>query len=503
MQVLVLTRCRRCRERLFLLNSLRRCAQIGAVVLAVGVEKGAQVHAQTYPVGTRTITYQDPARNNRNIPTYLYYPAVATGSNQPVASGQFPVVVIGHGFTMNYAPYVFWGNVLAQAGYITAIPNTETGFSPSHAALAADMAFLVAKLYAENNNSSSPFYQHVQQDACIMGHSMGGGCTYLAAQNNSNVSATITFAAAETNPSAIAAAANVACPSLVFSGSEDCVTLPAQHQVPMYEALPDCKAYVSLVGGGHCNFATYNFNCALGEFTCNPGGPSMPADTQRAITIAFVRPWLDRFLKNDYAAGPLFTERFAQYESAGKITGAIACAPLPIELVAFRLRKPRRGVIRLEWQTGWEHGAHRFVVERSPDGIDFTPLGYQFAQNAPTQYAYEDEQPLQGNNFYRLRWEEHDGNASYSPVLSEYLGGSGRHLSVDLEGRALILQAEAEADISAGALYDVAGRLICTIDWRTYSMYYLGALPALPAGFYWLKLSIGRNVDVIPLFLPR
>lgn len=460
--------------------------------------------SQPFPIGTRTITYQDPARNNRNIQTYLYYPATVAGANQPVASGLFPVVVIGHGFTMNYAPYVFWGNALAEAGYIVAIPNTETGFSPSHSAFAADMAFLVAKLYSENNNSNSPFYQRVQSDACIMGHSMGGGCTYLASQNNVNVSATITFAAAETNPSAIAAAANVNCPSLVFSGSADCVTPPAQHQVPIYDALPDCKAYLSLVGGGHCNFANSNFNCSLGESFCNPAGPPMPADTQRAITLLFVRPWLDRFLKTDYSAGLLFTTRFAQYESAGKITGSIACAPLPIELIAFRLRKPRSGRIRLEWRTGSERDAHRFVVERSADGQYFESIGAVWANNAPSEYTFDDDRPLSGDNFYRLKMVDWNGRKTYSPVAHGRMEARSWRASFIATDRAVLLQADdsAAAAVEYLMLYDAAGRLV----WRQLLAGQLPPvrvpLPALMPGFYRMDIHTDRFIVPIPIVFP-
>ncbi len=468
-------------------------------LLLAGAVVPSALQAQPYPVGTRTVTYQDPARNNRNIQTYLYYPATAAGANQPVAGGQFPVVVIGHGFTMNYAPYAFWGNALAESGYIVAIPNTETGFSPSHSALAADMAFLVAKLYAENTNNASPFYQHVQYNSCIMGHSMGGGCTYLAAQNNADVSATITFAAAETNPSATAAAANVNCPSLVFSGSADCVTPPAQHQVPMYNALPDCKAYVSLVGGGHCNFATYNFNCSFGEFTCNPGGPPMPADTQRAITLYLVRPWLDRFLKSDYASGPLFTARFAQYEGLGKITGAIACTPLPIELVSFRLRKPRKGVIRLEWRTGAEQQADRFLIERSRDGAVFESIGILMARNEPSVYVFEDEYPKAGDNFYRLKMLDRTGTSAYSPVIRERVEVEVLWRTSLLPGRRLLLAPSVEdvEEVEELLLFDTSGRLLWRQNTGGQGFPLRLDLPAFPAGMYGLGIRTRSATTVV------
>lgn len=455
-------------------------------------------YAQPYPIGTRTITYQDPARNNRNIQTYLYYPATAAGANQPVAAGQFPVVVIGHGFTMTHAPYAYIGNDLAANGYITAIPNTETGFSPSHTAFALDMAFLVDKLYVENNNSGSPFYQHVQSDACIMGHSMGGGCAYLAAQNNPNVTATATFAAAETNPSAIAAAANVNCPSLVFSGSADCVTPPAQHQVPIYNALPTCKVYASLTGGGHCNFAAYNFNCSFGEFTCNPAGPPMPAGTQQAITLDLLRPWLDRFLKNIGAAGPQFTATFNNYVNNNQITGSIDCAILPVELVSFRVRRTRNN-LTISWQTASERNADHFVLEKSTDGVRFLPLTKLSAQNDAAAYQHTDAEPFPADNYYRLKMVDRDGSYAYSPVVREHFEVGHLRVWPVPFGSVLHLETEPTDAVDQVELYDGLGRLV----WRQQAD---GApvlrldLPTLPAGPYWLAVSGAGGTAVRAVF---
>jgi hypothetical protein len=132
-----------------------------------------------------------------------------------------------------------------------------------------------------------------------MGHSMGGGASFLAGQNFSDVSAMITFAAAETNPSAIQAAASIQVPTLVFSGSNDCVTPPPNHQVPMYNNLAsDCKTFISITGGGHCYFADYNFNCASGEATCSPS-PTITRDQQHGIILNHLTPYLEFMLKGN------------------------------------------------------------------------------------------------------------------------------------------------------------------------------------------------------------
>jgi pimeloyl-ACP methyl ester carboxylesterase len=252
---------------------------------------------QPYQTGQTTITFSDPDRNNRSIPTQIFYPASTGGSNVLVATGEFPVIVFGHGFVMVYSAYEFLWQALVPQGYILILPTTEGSLSPNHLALGLDLRFLVGKLKSEGLNPASLFYNHISDGSAIMGHSMGGGAAFLACQNYNDVSAMITFAAAETNPSAIQAAASIQVPALVFSGSNDCVAPPPNHQVPMYNNLASsCKTFISITGGGHCYFADYNFNCAFGEFTCSPS-PTITRAQQHAIILSHLVPYLEFHLK--------------------------------------------------------------------------------------------------------------------------------------------------------------------------------------------------------------
>jgi pimeloyl-ACP methyl ester carboxylesterase len=256
-------------------------------------------YPQAWNIGNTSITFSDPDRNNRSIPTQIFYPANTNGNNVPLADGQFPVIVFGHGFVMVYSAYQFLWEALVPLGYIVALPTTEGNLSPDHLSLGLDLRFLINKLKSEGENPSSIFHEHISDSAAIMGHSMGGGAAFLAADNFDGISALITFAAAETNPSAITAAANVSVPTLVFSGSNDCVTPPPDHQIPMYNNLSSpCKTFISINGGGHCYFGDYNFNCAFGEAFCSPS-PSITRVQQHTIILNQLIPYLDFQLKGD------------------------------------------------------------------------------------------------------------------------------------------------------------------------------------------------------------
>jgi dienelactone hydrolase len=451
--------------------------------------------AQNFPIGTRNITWQDPARSNRNIATVLYYPATTAGANTPVASGAFPIVVIGHGFTMGADAYDTYGDTLARAGYIVALPTTEGGLAPNHSNFGLDLAFLVTKLYDEHSNAASPFYQHVQQNACIMGHSMGAGCTMLGAANNANVTCTVTLALAETNPSAISAAANVNIPSLVLSGSDDCVTPAATNQTPAYNALPGCKAFVSLTNGGHCGFADFNFNCNFGEMTCNLGGPSMPSATQRAITRALLRPWLDRYLKGDMAAGTTFQQRFNAYVTANQVTGVIQCLTLPLELLNWSAERTKTGVA-LRWTVAEPRDLVHFNVQKSLDGLEYKHLTSVDMEPERLDYTTLDEAPNKQVCYYRLEAVAMDGRGTFSPIL-KVLGVETPHLEVFPIPfqRTINLRTPHEEGRLRATLTDAQGRVRGV--WEDVEMgSYTLTMPDLPTGWYVLRVQSERQIWV-------
>ena len=214
---------------------------------------GHNLMAQNLNIGHSTLTFNDPNRTGgfgsgggpgRQIQTEIYYPATTAGENTAVADGQWPVIVFGHGFAMNWDAYSNIWSALVPYGYIMAFPRTESGLfpSPSHGEFGQDIALIAQKMTDAGQNSTSIFYSKISAYACAMGHSMGGGAAVLAAAQSSLFDAYLGLAPAETNPSAIAAAANLQIPSLILSGSNDGVTPPSQHHLPIFNAIPqECK----------------------------------------------------------------------------------------------------------------------------------------------------------------------------------------------------------------------------------------------------------------------
>lgn len=262
--------------------------------------------AQPYEIGHTTITFNDPARTGgfgsgggpgRQIQTEIYYPANVAGTNSVAANGEHPVIVFGHGFVMAWDAYANIWEELVPKGYIMVFPRTEGGFSPSHAEFGLDLALLVQKMQEQHTTVGSIFEGHIAPKTAIMGHSMGGGSSFLAAASNATIETVIGLAPAETNPSAIAAAAQVVVPALVLSGSGDAVTPPNDHHLPIYDAITStCKNYVSITGGAHCYFANSNFNCDFGEGSSG-GNITISRSEQHQILFDVITPWLDYKLK--------------------------------------------------------------------------------------------------------------------------------------------------------------------------------------------------------------
>ena len=305
-------------------------------VLLIFLFLSAKIAFAQFSIGHTTLTFNDPTRSGgfgsgggagRQIQTEIYYPATSTGTSTPVATGEFPIIVFGHGFAMTWDAYSnIWEHYVPR-GYIMAFVRTESSLfpSPSHGDFGLDLK-LVAQKMLDLQTTNALFQNHIYPKVGVMGHSMGGGASFLAAGNNTNIHALIGLAPAETNPSAIAVSPNVLVPSIVFSGSSDGVTPPAQHHIPMYEGMvTTCKSFVNITGGAHCYFANTNFNCDFGESTSSTGISISRAEQQNE-TYSILDPWLDYMLKDICASYDVFELYIVN--SPG-IVGQTTCPAIP------------------------------------------------------------------------------------------------------------------------------------------------------------------------------
>jgi len=200
----------------------------------------------SYDIEQVSVTFIDTSRNNREIPTQIFIP---TGNESRFDTGQredmFPFIVFGHGWLSSYSTYQSVWEALVPLGWIIAFPTTEGGLFPNHQNFAQDLAFLSYAIPVENENPNSPLFEQVKPLSIVMGHSMGGGCSIMAASYENNFVAMVTLAAASTT-AALNAASETLLPSLTFSGTSDWITPPETNQIPLYNNLSSIyKAYIS------------------------------------------------------------------------------------------------------------------------------------------------------------------------------------------------------------------------------------------------------------------
>ncbi len=237
-----------------------------------------------YSVSTSTITFHDPDRD-RNIECGVYYPSVLDSNPGSI---QFPYIIFGHGFSMGIDPYSYFGDGITPGGVIVIMPKTEAGLSPSHEEFAKDLAFLGNHFFEQSLNASGHFHNSVRDDYFIMGHSMGGGSSHLASSFEGNPLAIISFAAADTDPSAVEAAASYDGKVVMFYGINDNVTPFDEHQEPIFNnSASNCKTLIGIIGGIHCYFNNYNFNCWFGEAAVGSNA-TITREQQQQVVLDFV-----------------------------------------------------------------------------------------------------------------------------------------------------------------------------------------------------------------------
>ena len=296
------------------------------IVLAI-----SNSNAQPYQIGHTTITFIDASRSNRSIATEVYYPADVAGDNVALTTSnslKFPSLVFGHGFVMTWDAYQNFWEALVPNGYIIAFPKSEGSFSPSHLEFGKDLAFVINQMNILETQNISIFFNRVSPKNAVMGHSMGGGASFLSVPFNSNITTLVNFAAAETTPSAITASASISIPSLIFAGANDCVAPANTNQVPLYNGLASaCKTYISMVGASHCQMSNSNVLCNFGEATCTPT-PAISRSVQHAKIFSYLLPWLNYQLKSECSQGAIFDSQIISDAAIIYQKNCIQCDPL-------------------------------------------------------------------------------------------------------------------------------------------------------------------------------
>ena len=186
---------------------------------------------------------------------YSSYPAVAEFRAAtiyfPANKGQdFGAVAISPGFIESQENMSWWGNHLASHGFaVLTLDTNELRDDPS---LRADaLMAAIGVLRAEGERMGGTLRGKILNERmAVMGHSMGGGGTLLAANAHSaELKAAIPF----TPWLPEGDFAEISIPTLVIAGEEDRIAPVVDHASPHFASLADDipKMYLEVKGGNH------------------------------------------------------------------------------------------------------------------------------------------------------------------------------------------------------------------------------------------------------------
>ena len=172
---------------------------------------------------------------------------------------------------------------------------------------------------------------------------------------------------------------------------------------------------------------------------------------------------------------------------------------LPVELLSFKgIKKGKTS--QLQWETSNEKNLVNYIIERSPDGRNFHPVGFtkprSTSANEKVAYDFVDDQPEMGINYYRLLSKGVGKDEKYSKVISlDFgLGLSGRVYPNPLDGELSIdLDIESNTGEVEVGIYDVVGKQVLSKKFQNNDRRVNMTLPTsdLAPGSYFVKVKVG------------
>ena len=182
-------------------------------------------------------------------------------------------------------------------------------------------------------------------------------------------------------------------------------------------------------------------------------GEAIPCtDAASAATGRFIHLEQEKTKLRDDATG------WAKVSTA--LENLVSCV-LPIELNAFNA-VINESKVQLHWQTASEMNNYGFDIERSFDGKNWKKIGFvqgNETTNNLSDYYFNDEKPLTGLNYYRLKQMDYDGSFEYSMIINiaieEYNSTTIKIFPNPVENELNIVQGKGQATI-----YNMLGQFI-------------------------------------------
>lgn len=184
---------------------------------------------------------------------------------------------------------------------------------------------------------------------------------------------------------------------------------------------------------------------------------------------------------------------------ANRVEVETNCLLLPVELVRFTGKRMPSGVA-LTWETQNEVDILGHEVQKSGDGATWATLqlvNSQAATGGVSVYHFDDDSPLPGTNYYRLKHLEQDGSFAYSNIIS-ITAGETTPLKIYPNPTGGILYTVG-MDSGSYELRDCYGRTVSIGSFENATM----ALDHLPQGVYLILLGAEGGAEKFPTLLVK
>lgn len=174
--------------------------------------------------------------------------------------------------------------------------------------------------------------------------------------------------------------------------------------------------------------------------------------------------------------------------------GAVGCVTLALSAPELTARLSN-GQVFLSWQTTAADHALRYIIQRSTDGHDWSPISEITSTPFPSAYSIKDPRAHPGNNYYRLELVDNDGHIAYSSICvlkQETIAGEISLYPNPIKGRIFTLRTPA-TDAILVKVYTLGGQLLLLSSLKGQTQYSVQLPASLIMNSYILVQVIGNG----------
>ncbi len=179
-------------------------------------------------------------------------------------------------------------------------------------------------------------------------------------------------------------------------------------------------------------------------------------------------------------------------------------AVLPVELAYFEAKKMEDNTL-LNWATYSEFENETYVIERSANGSNFEAIDELNGAGTTIEYLsyeYQDENPMNGVNYYRLRMIDFAGESTFSPVTTIEFESLDAEIKLFPNPVVDYVSINFSQSTSASVtIYNLSGQIIRQMSTSNYDNKLIIETNDLESGQYFINIQTSNNQMITKKFI--